>query len=624
MVPAAPPAAEGQAAEDRWLSELRRWLHLGRRGVIILVRDARRARLRALVETLEAVDPSLELVTDPGVLTELEPGALVLLVLRRATLDWLNLNRPLFAARSLRVVLWAEGELGTELKFLAPDLHDWVSHFVTCPPGVPDFAVEGLAQGLGWWPGVAWTGEGLELALGRLEAEREWVGPLSPSEDYARLVEVLTGAGERGVVWRSVDTMTALWRLRWAIAEARHRGPHVLDNPEIRAPGWYRVDAGQLSIDEVLALPGVDLRAAVAVELEPGVLAEGDGEVEEDARIEEVGLLRAVGPVMRGLHDSEEVARWRRKRIAEIRERAGSRSRDEQALFASLERDRAQWPRLWGSSWALFDCEYLLRRGEGNLDIDDMVSIAEGLGLRDVAARWCETRGGERPMAIPHPVKDISEIDKEMPVTISGRVDGAGIESSERSIMVTGEVVGWEMSRSWRLALIHALGVGVNAPEQLLPFAVEVLDSARAQLGEADPHYLFIGRILGLVAGAFGELDWAYAVLLDVAEVALREDYPLLRGADLECSVVVAMRGSFEQALDMVARSPVENEDARRAFEDFHRLTRAALGEPTAATPEGPLAAGEPLFDALQREGRMLLRMRAEGIGNLAARIAQG
>jgi hypothetical protein len=253
------------------LSELRRWLLLGRNGVIVMIRDAQRSRLRELVLALDELSPGYCFTDDVRELPGLEPGRLVVLPVRREDLDWLNLNRPIFAERSLRVVLWAEGDLATQLKFIAPDLHDWISHYVTCPPGVPTFAVQGLEMGLRWWPGAAWLGEGLGLALEQLGEFGPWID-LDPATEYSSLVERLEAEPGRDVVWRNVSTATALWRLRWAIAESRHRGANVLDNPTVGTPGWLRVSSMQLDLLEAAAQAGGEdpLRRAALAELEPG------------------------------------------------------------------------------------------------------------------------------------------------------------------------------------------------------------------------------------------------------------------------------------------------------------------------------------------------------------------
>lgn len=123
------------AEQDRssWLHTLRRSLFLGRKGVIIQIRQARPDRLAEVCEVLCAVDPDLVVVEHARDLPSCVPGSLILLRLRAEDLDWLNINRPIFAQRGWRVVIWAEGDLSVQLKFFAPDLWDWVSHRIDCP-----------------------------------------------------------------------------------------------------------------------------------------------------------------------------------------------------------------------------------------------------------------------------------------------------------------------------------------------------------------------------------------------------------------------------------------------------------------------------------------------------------
>ncbi|MCA9702022.1 MAG: hypothetical protein KC431_31155, partial [Myxococcales bacterium] len=82
-----------------------------------------------------------------------------------------------------------------------------VSHFIKCPPGVPEFAVEGLRIGSRWWPGVAWRGPGLELALGELGIGVE---TLDPDAAYAGLLEALSADRGKPVRWIGPDSLRKL------------------------------------------------------------------------------------------------------------------------------------------------------------------------------------------------------------------------------------------------------------------------------------------------------------------------------------------------------------------------------------------------------------------------------
>ncbi|MCA9702023.1 MAG: tetratricopeptide repeat protein [Myxococcales bacterium] len=130
--------------------------------------------------------------------------------------------------------------------------------------------------------------------------------------------------------------------MRWAVAEARHHGFGVLDNPTVSTPGWFPVDSWQLDFDSGLSVAG-SLELAIEGEFEP----QAKIEVEGDAVLRDVGLLLHAGPRLPAMHESKDVKRWRRDLAAKIRVDPESPwSRHEQALFASLERDRAKWPNL--------------------------------------------------------------------------------------------------------------------------------------------------------------------------------------------------------------------------------------------------------------------------------------
>lgn len=183
MVLPPPTAPESQAAEAEWLSELRQWLHLGRKGVLIMIRQAPPARIREFALALESIDPDFAFERDATKLLDVPHNGLVALAVAARDLDWLNRNRPIFHDRALRAILWADAEVSDRIKFESPDLHDWVSHFITPPPGVPSFAVERLRAALEKHDVMVWT------------------GPL--------LRDTLAAAG---VSWVDVDAQTIAWR----------------------------------------------------------------------------------------------------------------------------------------------------------------------------------------------------------------------------------------------------------------------------------------------------------------------------------------------------------------------------------------------------------------------------
>jgi hypothetical protein len=370
-----------------------------------MIRDAQPARVRELLGTLRSIDEDLIATTSAADLMTCKPGALVLLFVDPIDLDWLNINRPIIAQRALRLVLWTEDSVSDQLKFESPDLHDWVSHFIKCPPGVPRFAVEGLRIGSRWWPGVAWRGTGLELALAELDIEVE---TLDPDSAFAGLVETLKVNPDKAVRWVGVDSLRKLWRIRWAVAEARHHGLGVLDNPRVSTPGWFPVDSRQHKVQAAWLQPGVvlppnqdretistwthqTLLAAIGAELETGAVGAVSEEWKSDEVLREVGLLSRPGPRLRAMHESAPVVNWRRSLITEIRERPEhSWSRHELAVFTSLELDQAKWPELINShSQQRHFVEWILRT-DARLGPRAGWIAAAGLDDRELMAHWSE------------------------------------------------------------------------------------------------------------------------------------------------------------------------------------------------------------------------------------------
>ena len=103
--------------------------------------------MRELTGVLLPEHPELKVYLDPRPLAELPEGTTLLLVPSAEHAAWLNLNRPVFAARALRVVVCCDAETSRVLARRAPDFFDWVSHWVECP--VADSTASGAAPAPG-------------------------------------------------------------------------------------------------------------------------------------------------------------------------------------------------------------------------------------------------------------------------------------------------------------------------------------------------------------------------------------------------------------------------------------------------------------------------------------------
>jgi hypothetical protein len=125
-------------------------------------------------------------------IADIEPDVIVVLLARRRDLDWLNVNRPLFARR--RVLIWVPADEWVEYCQHAPDFFDWVSHTVEVPPILPKFVAEGFEVARGWWPGIVWSGGApIELILQLLAEAGKWpvvepgIGCIVAGQGFAEL-----------------------------------------------------------------------------------------------------------------------------------------------------------------------------------------------------------------------------------------------------------------------------------------------------------------------------------------------------------------------------------------------------------------------------------------------------
>ena len=127
---------------------------------------ARPERLRDLVLALLPTYPDVEVYTDVRAVYEVPEGAVMILAPRAEDADWLNQQRPVFARRKLRVILWCDAETSIALAQKAVDFFDWISHRHECPPGVPMHAVYGIRAALcARAPGIGWRGDNLEACF---------------------------------------------------------------------------------------------------------------------------------------------------------------------------------------------------------------------------------------------------------------------------------------------------------------------------------------------------------------------------------------------------------------------------------------------------------------------------
>ena len=87
----------------------------------------------------------------------------MVLCVRAIDADWLNQERPVVQARSLKLVLFSDEATTLQLARKAVDFYDWISHSIECPPGPPEFAVRNLRRAVcARVAAILWTGGHLE------------------------------------------------------------------------------------------------------------------------------------------------------------------------------------------------------------------------------------------------------------------------------------------------------------------------------------------------------------------------------------------------------------------------------------------------------------------------------
>ncbi|ATB29409.1 hypothetical protein MEBOL_002858 [Melittangium boletus DSM 14713] len=209
---------------------------------------------------------------------EVPHGSTQVLVPRVEDADWLNINRPLFAQRELRVVLFCDTETSIALAQRAVDFFDWISHRVECPKQPPRFSVSGIRTALAVQaPGIIWTGGDLQAAFAAARP-RGHLHQVSAALPYPKMVEELRRHQREWIAWTDVNSTFRLRRVRWAHAETGHRTRAILVEPAVPSPGWWSLHGRMADVREARARlehSGVSFPGRVAAlhDFRPEILA---------------------------------------------------------------------------------------------------------------------------------------------------------------------------------------------------------------------------------------------------------------------------------------------------------------------------------------------------------------
>lgn len=281
VLPASPPDAQpGPGPVAPWIERILKLLRLMERGILLLVDGATPAQLGPLVRALCAEHPDLWVVTEAARIEDAPQGSVIVLATRKEDAIWLNVARPIFADRALRVVLWSDTETSADLARRAPDFFNWIGRRLSCPPAPPGFAVAGLRaalRGRAW--AVAFRGRGLEEAFAAAFPRGKLLRAEASLPDD-RLIEIAKGAGAAWIAWANVLDARGVRRVRGIATAAGRRGRNILDNPGGEGPDAWPVSGVVEDIGEATrSLEGAGVpggaagRLAALLDLEPEAIA---------------------------------------------------------------------------------------------------------------------------------------------------------------------------------------------------------------------------------------------------------------------------------------------------------------------------------------------------------------
>lgn len=216
------------------------------------------------------VDPKVVVSADVRDMAAVPEGSLLVLLPKPGDAEWLNLQRPLIAQRSLKVVLFCDNETTVELSERAPDFFDWISQHQEAPPGLPMHAVLGLRAAFEAEEPIVWLGSSRERLMDVVSAafpgvEVRWIRPTRPYSEVIQ--EIRFATKKKAWVGCCPQTVSHLRRFRWAVAEAGRSSGVIVMTDSLACPGYWPVHDRLMPLDEAYRA----LRGAGAAR--PGFLA---------------------------------------------------------------------------------------------------------------------------------------------------------------------------------------------------------------------------------------------------------------------------------------------------------------------------------------------------------------
>jgi len=194
-----------------------------------LVDAARPERLRNILIALLPNHPEIDVYTDVGDIYRVPEGSVMILLPKAEDADFLNVNRPVFEARRLKVILWCEEATTQVLRRNAFDFYDWISHFHVCPFGAALHGVYGIREALcKRAPVIWWQGGDLEACF-RVALPRRKLLHIDAAQPFAKIVHTLESNTGSWIVFEGVSHEHPE-TIDLALRQARRRG-RVICNP---------------------------------------------------------------------------------------------------------------------------------------------------------------------------------------------------------------------------------------------------------------------------------------------------------------------------------------------------------------------------------------------------------
>lgn len=208
--------------------------------------------------------PDVDVVRDVRLVENLPVGSKLILVPRVGDAWALNMARPIFSRRELKVILACDRQTSEAILKDAPDFFDWISIYVEWPEKPPPFAVQGIRRSLEVRaPGIVWLGSSnqneemprsLQSAFDAALSGRRLI-ELDPLAGFADIVDTIRKAKADWPYTHASDPRL-LRRIRWALVDARRRVGSVFraefseGAPRAEFSQWL---AGYIPVDDRIA-----------------------------------------------------------------------------------------------------------------------------------------------------------------------------------------------------------------------------------------------------------------------------------------------------------------------------------------------------------------------------------